>query len=71
MLVLDMQKLEIACAKKGYNKTLLAKNAGISYSNILKVTKGYTNLTAVNLSKIAKALDVNPQELIKTDTATD
>ena len=64
---LDLFKFDIARAKKCYNKKQLSQKAGLSYDNLMKILSGKINLTATSLGKIAKALDVEPIELIQDE----
>ena len=64
---LDLFKFDLARAKKCYNKKQLAQKAGLSYDNLMKILSGKINLTATSLGKIAKALDVEPIELIQDE----
>jgi len=64
---LDLFKFDLARAKKCYNKKQVAKKAGLSYDNLMKILSGRISLTATSLGKIAKALDVEPIELIQDE----
>ncbi|WP_373244121.1 helix-turn-helix domain-containing protein [Megamonas funiformis] len=66
-LKLDLFKFDLARAKKCYNKKQVAKKAGLSYDNLMKILSGRISLTATSLGKIAKALDVEPIELIQEE----
>lgn len=66
-LNLDLFKFDLARAKKCYNKKQVAKKAGLSYDNLMKILSGRISLTATSLGKIAKALDVEPIELIQDE----
>jgi transcriptional regulator with XRE-family HTH domain len=51
---------------KGLSQDRLSKLADVSYNSIIKLeTSGITNLTIDTLQKIAKALDVSVDELLK------
>jgi len=51
---------------KGLSQDRLSKLADISYNSIIKLeTSGITNPTIDTLKKIAKALDVSVDDLIK------
>lgn len=67
MLKLDRKKLDIAMAKKCYNLTDLIKKSGVCYSSIVKISGERMTLTTRTLGKLAKALDVDPTELIKDE----
>ena len=64
---LDLFKFDLARAKKCYNKKQLSQKAGLSYDYLMKILSGKINLTATSLGKIAKALDVEPIELIQDE----
>lgn len=64
---LDLFKFDLARAKKCYNKKQVAKKVGLSYDNLMKILSGRISLTATSLGKIAKALDVEPIELIQDE----
>ena len=51
---------------KGLSQDRLSKLANVSYNSIIKLeTRGITNPTIETLQKIAKALEVSVDELIK------
>ena len=51
---------------KGLSQDRLSKAADVSYNSIIKLeTSGITNPTIDTLQKIAKALDVSVDDLIK------
>ena len=51
--------------KKLYNPTDLAKEAGLSDTTISKIIKDSAFSSYKSLGKIAKALDVEPKDLIQ------
>ncbi len=67
MLKLDRRKLDLAMAAKCYNLTDLIKVSGVCYSSIIKLCGDRMKLTTKTLGKIAKALDVEPSDLIKDE----
>lgn len=67
MLQIDRKKLELAMASKCLNFKELKELANISNSTITKVLENKMPLTPKTLGKIAKALSVDPAELIKND----
>ncbi len=67
MLKLDRRKLDLAMAAKCYNLVDVTKKAGLSTALITKVTSGKYVLTTKTLGKIAKALDVEPVDLVKDE----
>lgn len=65
MLKLDRRKLDLILAEKCYSLADLTKKAGVSSALITKVVSGNYTLTTKTLGKIAKALEVKPQDLIQ------
>jgi DNA-binding Xre family transcriptional regulator len=65
LLKIDRKKLDLAMAKKCYNITDLVKKSSVCYSSIVKISNGNMSLTTRTLGKIAKALDVEPKDLIQ------
>lgn len=65
MLKLDRRKLDLILAEKCYSLVDLTKKAGVSSALITKVVSGNYTLTTKTLGKIAKALEVKPQDLIQ------
>lgn len=51
------------CAEKLMNPSDVAKVAGLCVETIYKITAG-GNVTAKTLGKVAKALEMKPQDLI-------
>lgn len=62
---LDRNKLDIALARKCFSIVDLRKAVG--GSTISKVIQGKLPLRPKTLGKIAKALDVDPMEIIKEE----
>lgn len=65
MLKLDRRKLDLILAEKCYSLVDLTKKAGVSSALITKVVSENYTLTTKTLGKIAKALEVKPQDLIQ------
>jgi transcriptional regulator with XRE-family HTH domain len=51
---------------KGYTLEALGEDIGLDKSNTYRIEKG-KNITLLTLLKIALFLDVNPEDLLKTD----
>ncbi|WP_302177199.1 helix-turn-helix domain-containing protein [Megamonas funiformis] len=62
---IDIKKLQCAMASKCYNASDLALYSKLSQATISRIFKTKTVLKTQTLGKIAKALDVEPKELIK------
>lgn len=62
---IDIKKLQCAIASKCYNASDLALYSRLSNATISRIFKTKTVLKTQTLGKIAKALDVEPKELIK------
>ena len=59
-------KLGIAMAKRGTNFLALAEKSGVSRNTLSSINNGRT-CSAIVLSKISKALEVKPEELIESE----
>lgn len=66
MLTLDETKIEIAQARKGISNTDLVKITGLSQVTINNIKNG-KHCKPENVHSIAKALDVDPKDLIYVD----
>lgn len=62
---IDIKKLQCAMASKCYNASDLALYSRLSNATISRIFKTETVLKTQTLGKIAKALDVKPQDLIQ------
>jgi DNA-binding Xre family transcriptional regulator len=62
---IDIKKLQCAMASKCYNASDLALYSRLSNATISRIFKTKTVLKTQTLGKIAKALDVEPKEIIK------
>lgn len=67
MLKLNKKNFDNAMAKKLFNPTDLAKKAGLSDATISHLLKSNCFGSHRSLGKIAKALDVEPIELIQNE----
>lgn len=63
MITLDDTKIEIAQARKGISNSDLAKITGLSQGTISNIKNG-KRCKPENVHSIAKALDVDPEDLI-------
>lgn len=66
MLFLDETKIEIAQARKGFSNTDLVSKTGLSPGTINNIKNG-KHCKPETLHSIAKALDVDPKDLIYVD----
>lgn len=66
MLILDETKIEIAQARKGISNSDLVSKTGLNPGTINSIKKG-KRCKPENLHSIAKALDVDPKDLIYVD----
>lgn len=66
MLRLDETKIEIAQARKGISNLDLVKLTGLSRVTINNIKKG-KHCKPENVHSVAKALDVDPKDLIYVD----
>lgn len=66
MLTLDETKIEIAQARKGISNMDLVKITGLSQVTINNIKNG-KRCKPENVHSIAKALDVDPKDLIYVD----
>ena len=66
-MIIDRKKFDLAMAKKCINLKELKDLAHISNSTISKVLAGNIPLQPKTLGKIAKAVDVEPIELIQDE----
>lgn len=62
---LDRVKFNLARAEKCYTLKDTAENADICYSTLTKILNNRMTLNVKTLGKLAKALNVKPQELIQ------
>lgn len=67
MFFIDKRKLELLCAEKCVGCVELTKLAGVSSCVLHNIKKG-SSVNPKTLGKLAKALNVNPIDLLKEDT---
>jgi len=51
--------------KKGMSQGAIARSLGVGRSFITNIENGKTNLTLATIMRIAKALDITPDKLLK------
>ncbi|WP_444313578.1 helix-turn-helix domain-containing protein [Megamonas funiformis] len=66
-MIIDRKKFDLAMAKKCINLKELKDLAHISNSTITKVLAGKIPLQPKTLGKIAKALEVEPADLLQDE----
>lgn len=59
----DVKKLFIMCAKKGYSRRDLSEKSGISYATL----RCHLPVRPTTLYKLSQALGCEPEELLKED----
>lgn len=64
---LDLRKLNIAMAKKCITVTELAKKSALSRITLTKVTTNRTNPKPATIGKIAKALNIQVEDLLEDE----
>lgn len=65
-MILDRNKLQLLMAKNEMNASDLAKRGNISNSSLCKYIKGTLNPSIKQIGKIANALGVEVQEILKS-----
>ena len=63
-LKIDKRKLDIAMAIKSYSSLELSQCSGISQVTITRIKNGFQNPRPETVGKIARALNVNVEDLI-------
>jgi transcriptional regulator with XRE-family HTH domain len=51
--------------KLGWSQRVLAESAGMDWSYVSQVERGERNIALMNIVRIAKALQINPAELVR------
>lgn len=64
---IDKMKVDIAMANKGFSAKELSEKCGISQITITRLKKGVQKARPETVGKIAKALDVQVENLIDLD----
>lgn len=65
-MILNQNKVAVAMARKGMDKTQLAKAAGVSRNRMYVILNSRT-ITPMVAGKLATALDVDVTELLETE----
>ena len=65
-MLIDLRKLELAMARACIDKVRLAEKAGVTYPSVKRSTLR-KETRPETVGKIAKALGVDPSEIIKED----
>ena len=66
-MILDRNKLQLLMAKNEMNASDWAKRGNISNSSLCKYIKGTLNPSIKQIGKIANALGVDVQEILKEE----
>lgn len=66
---INVMKLNVAMAKACITTNELSNKAELNYSTLTRIKSG-TQANPATIGKIAKALNVNVEELIETEAAT-
>lgn len=66
-MLLDKTRAELAMARLGLNRSDLAKKLGVAALTASQYFKPGRDLNPKTVSKIAKALEVDPSEIIKSE----
>ena len=61
---MDAFKVKVLMAKQGLTTQELSRRAGVAYNVIYLALKGRKKTTLVSIGKIAKALGVEPDEIM-------
>ena len=65
MIMLDMEKTERLALSEGWSLAELQRRAGLANTTLYKLAAGACKPRATTVGRIAKALGVNPTELVK------
>ena len=63
-------RLRVLRFERGLSQRELARRAGFSADNIVRFEGGYTAMNAWTMHKLARALDVQPLDILNCDTQT-
>ena len=61
----NLQKLQIAMANQAFSSKELSEKCGVSQVTITRITKGVQAARPQTIGKIAKALDVEPTDIME------
>ena len=62
---LDKRKIELAMARKGFTIPELIKESGVTEGTFMRVYYGYGGTRPITVGRIASALDVPVEDIIK------
>ena len=62
---LDVQKIERLAMKRCWGMAELQRRAGLANTTLYKIRKGENKASARTIGKLARALDCDPQEILK------
>ena len=65
-MLLDKTKTELAMARLGLNRLDLSRKLGVAAANVSQYFKPGRDLHPKTVGKIAKALEIDPSEIIKS-----
>ncbi len=65
ILIVFGQKVRSERLKRNFSQEDLAEKAGLHRTYIGMIERAEKNITLINIEKIAKALDVSPDELLR------
>ena len=66
-MLLDKTKAELAMARVGLNRSGLSQKLGVAVSTASQYFKPGRDLSPKTVGKIAKALEVDPAEIVKRE----
>lgn len=66
-MLLDKTKVELAMARLGLNRLDLSRKLGVAAAAVSQHLKPGRDLNPKTLGKIAKALEIDPSEIIKSE----
>lgn len=66
-MLLDKTKTELAMARLGLNRLDLSRKLGVAATNASQYLKPGRDLHPKTVGKIAKALEIDPSEIIKSE----
>lgn len=66
-MLLDKTKAELAMARLGLNRLDLSRKLGVTAANTSQYLKPGRDLHPKTVGKIAKALEIDPSEIIKSE----
>jgi transcriptional regulator with XRE-family HTH domain len=64
----DGQRVKALRRRRVMERKELAKRAGISYSTLAQIERNARNVRAETVRKVASALGVDPEDLVRSET---